>query len=173
MPLQVAFLRAINVGNRRVSMDRLREPFAALGYDDVATFIASGNVIFRAGGRAADVERDVETALRAALGFDVVAFVRPASALDRVVQDRPFDGAVDSVHVGFLKKAATAPARDALAALSTATDTVASKGREVYWLARGGMGRATVSGAAIEKAVGQPTTFRSLKMLTRLQAKLG
>ncbi len=173
MPLQVAFLRAINVGNRRVSMDRLREPFEALGHDDVSTFIASGNVIFRAGGRAADVERDVEAALRDALGFDVVAFVRPASALVRVVRDQPFGGPDDSVHVGFLKKAATAPARNALAALSTVTDTVASKGREVYWLATAGMGRATVSGAAIEKALGQPTTFRSLKMLTRLLAKVG
>ena len=46
MGVHVAFLRAINVGHRRVGMDRLRKPFEALGFGDVTTFIASGNVVF-------------------------------------------------------------------------------------------------------------------------------
>ena len=46
MPRYVAFLRAVNVGGRIVKMDELRRPFAAAGFADVETFIASGNVIF-------------------------------------------------------------------------------------------------------------------------------
>ena len=173
MALQVAFLRAINVGKRRVSMDRLRGPFVDLGYEDVATFIASGNVIFRSGVKAAGIEDAIEAALEDALGFPVVTFVRPVPAIARVVRDQPFDSPDDSVHVGFLKKAPAAAVRKALDALSTETDTVTATGKQVYWNASAGMGRATVSGAAIEKTLGQPTTFRSLKMLRRLQAKLG
>lgn len=173
MALQVAFLRAVNVGKRRVSMDRLRQPFLDLGYEDVATFIASGNVIFRATGKAAALESSIEPALEDALGFPVVTFVRPASDVARVVRDQPFDAPDDSVHVGFLKKAPAAAARKALDALSNDVDVVTVERRDVYWMASSGMGRATISGASIEKALGQPTTFRSLKMLRRLEAKLG
>ncbi|NIP60050.1 MAG: DUF1697 domain-containing protein, partial [Gemmatimonadetes bacterium] len=46
MSRHVAFLRGINLGDRRVKMDRLRRHFEAMDLGDVATFIASGNVIF-------------------------------------------------------------------------------------------------------------------------------
>jgi uncharacterized protein (DUF1697 family) len=46
MPKYVAFLRAINVGGHTVKMDHLRRLFEALEFDNVETFIASGNVIF-------------------------------------------------------------------------------------------------------------------------------
>lgn len=173
MPVHVAFLRAINVGNRRVSKDRLAGPFEELGYADVSTFIASGNVIFSTSEKPANVELKAEAALAEALGFDVVAFVRPASALARLVRDQPFSGSDESVHVGFLKKAASTSVRRALEDLGNDVDSVTAKGREVYWLARGGMGRATVSGSLLEKTLAQPTTLRSLKMLKRLADKLG
>jgi uncharacterized protein (DUF1697 family) len=175
MGVQVAFLRAINVGNRRVSMDRLRRPFEDLGLEAVSTYIASGNVIFHSTDKAADLEAGIEAALRDALGFEVTTFVRPASKLARIVTEVPFSGAGAEapVHVGFLKRAGGASTRRTLDAISNETDTLAARGREIYWLARGGMGRATVSGAALEKALGQRTTLRSLKMLRRLGAKLG
>jgi hypothetical protein len=90
-----------------------------------------------------------------------------------VAKADPFRGESDLVHVGFLKKAPTQAARRALESLSNDTDVLQAQGKQIYWLARGGMGRATVSGAAIEKALGQASTLRSLKMLRRLQAKLG
>ena len=174
MTVQVAFLRAINVGNRRVAKDRLRAPFEDLGLENVSTFIASGNVLFRSPQRAAALEASIETALASALGFDVTAFVRRAADVGRIVGGHPFvDGDAGLVHVGFLKKAPSSSVRAALEAAGTETDEVTSRGREIYWLARGGMGRATVSGAALEKIAGAQTTFRSLKMLRRLHAKLG
>lgn len=173
MALQVAFLRAINVGNRRVSMDGLREPFEDLGLDEVSTFIASGNVIFRGNARAADLEPEIEDALEETLGFEVTAFVRPGSTLTRIASQDPFPDAPDNlVHVGFLKKALRAPARRDLEGLSNQTDSVTARGREIYWFARNGMGGATLSGAVLEKTVGQPTTLRSLKMLRRLRSNL-
>ncbi|MEI9865947.1 MAG: DUF1697 domain-containing protein [Limisphaerales bacterium] len=46
MPRYIAFLRGMNLGKRRLPMSRLKELFEELGFDDVATFIASGNVLF-------------------------------------------------------------------------------------------------------------------------------
>lgn len=173
MPIHVAFLRAINVGKRRVSMERLRRPFEDLGLDDVTTFIASGNVYFTSSRKAAELEGALEAALADALGFEVVTFVRSSAQLARVVDDQPFGAKGDLAHVGFLKKAPPAGRKATLEGMSTTTDEVTARGKQVYWLARGGMGRATVSGAALEKALGQATTFRSLKMLRRLQERLG
>lgn len=155
-------------------MDRLRAAFEDLGYEDVATFIASGNVVFRTRDKAPDAEAAIEAALAEDLGFEVVAFVRPASSIPRLVREQPFSGpdVADAVHVGFLKKGATVSARRAVEALGNETDTVTVRGKEVYWLARAGMGRATVSGALLEKTLRQQTTLRSLKMLRRLEQKL-
>lgn len=172
MTVQVAFLRAINVGKRRVSKDRLTAPIEALGFDDVWTFIASGNLVFATSEKAVEVEVAVEKALTDALGFEVVAFVRPATGIAKLVREQPFTGSDDSVHVGFLKKPVTAPVRRALDGLGNDVDTVSAKGKHVYWQALGGMGRATVSGSLLEKTLGQPTTLRSLKMLKRLEEKL-
>ena len=49
MARYIAFMRGINVGGHQVKMDDLRKWFEALEFDNVATFIASGNVIFEAG----------------------------------------------------------------------------------------------------------------------------
>ena len=46
MARYVAFLRGMNLGRRRITNDALRAEFEALGFGGVATFLASGNVIF-------------------------------------------------------------------------------------------------------------------------------
>lgn len=173
MGLQVAFLRAINTGNRRVKMDQLRRPLEALGLDDVATFIASGNVVFRSDAKASHLEGEIEDALRDALRFEVPTFIRRASKLATIVNDLGFDTELEPfVEIGFLKKAPTALSRSALEALSKDTDDVFARGKEIYWIARRGIGGSRISGQAIEKTLGQQTTFRSVKMLRRLHAKL-
>jgi len=75
MTRYIAFLRAINVGRRTVRMDRLREVFEAAGFDDVATYIASGNVIFAAAEPDPyRLEREIERLLAEAFGFHVDTF---------------------------------------------------------------------------------------------------
>lgn len=172
MALQIGFLRAINTGDRRVKMERLRKPLENLGLEDVSTFIASGNVIFRSKAKPADLEPEIEEAMSAALGFEVPTFVRPVSKIAQISRTG-FDPEMEPfVEVGFLKKATTPAVRKALDQLSTDTDTISATGKEIYWLARRGIGGSRISGKAIEKALGQQTTFRSLKMLRRLDAKL-
>lgn len=68
MTRYVALLRAINVGGRTVKMDALRAVFGDLGFGNVETFIASGNVLFEAPGKPAVLESQIETALNQALG---------------------------------------------------------------------------------------------------------
>jgi hypothetical protein len=56
-------LRAINLGSvNKISMPALRTMFEDLGHQNVRTYVQSGNVVFAAGGKAADLERDLERA---------------------------------------------------------------------------------------------------------------
>ena len=88
-----AFLRAINVGGHRVTMDELRGLFADLGFPEAETFLASGNVVLdvRPEGREepADLERRIEAGLEEALGYEVATFLRDADELRAVAAAVP------------------------------------------------------------------------------------
>src|SRR6476620_4469524 len=75
----IAFLRAINVGGHTVKMEVLRRLFEELGFENVETFIASGNVIFDApDDDQGALEKQIEGQLRTSLGYEVATFVRSA-----------------------------------------------------------------------------------------------
>lgn len=84
MTRHVAFLRGINLGKRRMKMDQLRRHVEELGLDNVATFIASGNVVFDySGSDLGRLEGEIETHLEDAFGFFADTFVRPLGGLDK------------------------------------------------------------------------------------------
>ena len=105
-------------------MDRLRTSFEKLGYDDVSTFIASGNVIFKGSGAAKAMEQKIAKHMERELGFSVNVFVRSASALRKAVESTPFTRpkSGETVAVGFMATAPSAAARKATEALSTKQD---------------------------------------------------
>ena len=73
----VAFLRGINLGKRRLPMTELKRHFEAMGFADVATFVASGNVVFATGARdLAKLETRIEAHLVKVLGYSVDTFLR-------------------------------------------------------------------------------------------------
>ena len=76
----VAFLRGINVGGKAlIPMAELRECIAELGHADVATYIASGNVLLSSPKRPAELEEPLERAITRAFGLDIRVFVRSAA----------------------------------------------------------------------------------------------
>jgi uncharacterized protein (DUF1697 family) len=97
----VAFLRGINVGGHRlVKMVELAAMFEAMGFIDVKTVIASGNVLFTA--RDADscrVTVKIERGLAEALGYEVRVMLRTVNYLRMLVDREPFAGIDDeSIH---------------------------------------------------------------------------
>ena len=169
----VAFLRAVNVGGRRVSMDRLRALFEELGHERVSTFIASGNVLFDAAGRAANLERAIEEKLQEALGFEVITFLRRANEVRHAASEKPF-GRVPAgkTHmVAFLRRKPTAAERKAIEDRSTPSDRLVVDGREVHWLIDGRMMDSELKQKDWD-VLGQPTTTRNTTMLAKLAAKL-
>ncbi len=174
MPQSVAFLRAINLGARRkVAMADLRGAFEDLGFDDVATYINSGNVIFSTKRRGRALERSIEEQLEAAFGFDIPTYVRTADEVREVLAAEPFDvGPDDTYQVAFLHEKPSAAVCRAVASLSTDTDQLVVVGRDLHWRIAGKVMDSRLAAGAVDKALGVPITARNTTMLRKLAAKL-
>lgn len=172
MATQIAFLRAVNLGKRRVAMPKAVEVLEGLGYEDVWSYINSGNLVFEATGKRADHEAAIAEALEAEFGFEVTTFVRTATELRKILALEPFtvkDG--DTYFVTFLQKPPSAAATRELEAHSNDFDTLLVQGRDVHWLMHG-LSSATTVDKRKWKVVGEHSTSRNTTMLRKLIAKI-
>ena len=107
MARYVALLRGINLGGRRLKMDELRAAFAALGFAEAQTLLASGNVIFTADtDNDAQLKGQIESGLEAEFGFPVPTILRSQSQIETLVEADPATGIPahkdTKLHVSFL-----------------------------------------------------------------------
>jgi uncharacterized protein (DUF1697 family) len=170
---RIAFLRAVNLGTRRVAMPRLVTVLEGLGATDVWTFVNSGNAVFDASGSRAALEQAIEDALREELGFDVETFVRTAAELRRDVAEQPFPIAAGDTHfITFLKDRPDAATSRALEQLSNDFDTLVVHGRDVHWRMRGKSTDSKLKKKDWEIVGKNASTSRNMTMLRRLLAKI-
>ena len=174
MTTRIAFLRGVNLGKRRVSMARLVKVLERLGYDDVWTFVNSGNAVFDASGSRANVERDIEGALAKEFGFDVETFVRTPAELRTSVGEKPFTITGDDTHfITFLRTAPDAAAAKQLVGLSGSYDTLVVYGKDVHWRMRGKSSDSPLKKKDWEQILGKnSSTSRNMNMLRRLLDKI-
>jgi uncharacterized protein (DUF1697 family) len=160
----VALLGGINVGGHRVTMERLRTELTALGYRDVSTFIASGNVLFSGPARGTHEAR-IEAHLTQQLGWPAPTFVRSAAEVTAASDLRPFGPTpAGSTHmVAFCR---TPPPVD-IAGRQTPIDLFHVDGRELHWLITGKLTDSTITLPRLAKLVG-PNTTRNITSLERL-----
>src|SRR6476620_1583090 len=90
MALYIAFLRAVNVGGRKVPMADLRGHLEDAGFTEVATHIQSGNVRVNSTLRSVPkVEAQLEKVMAAAFGIEIPAIVRRPGELVDLVENAP------------------------------------------------------------------------------------
>ncbi len=177
MPKYVAFLRAINVGGHTVKMDCLRALFETLGFANVETFIASGNVIFDSTSRSTRaLEKKIESCLLEALGYEVATFIRSTAQLADIAQHKPFADSElkaegHALYIGFMASEPSDAAKKKLLSLATKVDDFHINGREVYWLCRKKFSESEISGALLARTLGMPATLRNSTTVKKIAAK--
>jgi uncharacterized protein (DUF1697 family) len=173
----VAFLRAINVGGHTVKMDALRKLFEELGFSNVETFIASGNVIFQSPlAGAQSLEKKIESHLQENLGYEVATFLRTPTGLAEIVNYRPFpsfelEAEGNLLYIAFLPFPPATESQAKLMALRNPVDDFHLHGREMYWLRRRKIGESTFTGALLEKMLGVPATIRNSTTVKKIAAR--
>jgi uncharacterized protein (DUF1697 family) len=144
-------------------------------FANVATFIASGNMIFdsphRDGRKLVDL---IERHLPQALGYDVDTFIRTRAEVEAVTAFQPFSKADmektgNTIHIGFWKEAPDAALVRGLLACRTEVDEFCVEGREFYWLCRIKTHESKVWSSPAMRALKLPTsTARNLTSLRKL-----
>ena len=176
MTVQVALLRAINVGGRNlVAMADLRDLLQALGIADAHTLLQSGNVIFQHDRRrSAELERWLETETERRLAVRADYFVRTSAEWASVVACNPFqrEAERDPGHlvVMFLKDA---PRKTDVAAIQSAIkgpEVVRADGRQAYITYPAGIGRSKLTNMLIEEKLGCRATGRNWNTVLKLAA---
>jgi uncharacterized protein (DUF1697 family) len=169
-------LRAVNLpSHQKVPMARLRQLGSDLGYDDVATYLQSGNLVLSSGRSALQVERDVRGALSAELGIDTAVMVRSRDDLRDIV-DADVLGylATDPAKrlVMFLAKQPTGAAVTALDPDEFGDERFEVRGREVTMWCPNGIGRSKLATAKWDRMLGVTGTARNWRTVTALLAQL-
>ncbi len=150
-----AFLRAVNVGGTgKLAMTDLRTICDAAGFENVTTYIQSGNVVFSARSTAPRVEATLEAALREKVGKPVKVHVRTPAELEAVVRNNPFPAAPpQQVLVLFVARAVTR--RDLVAVEIPGREVLEAIGREIFVHFPDGMGRSKLRLPFAESGTGR------------------
>jgi len=177
MARYVAFLRGMNLGNRRIKNPELVAHFEAMGLEDVATFRASGNVVFvdPAGEAESKLQKRLEKELDERLGYDVAVFLRSAKEVAAIAAREPFDAKAIKASKGkpqvvLLGRKPSAKAKVAVEALCPEGDLMVVEDREPHWLPTVGLSETEVDTKALDKALGKGTT-RTAGTIEQIAAK--
>ena len=91
MTTYIALLRAVNLGPvNSLPMAALKATCEGLGFHDVRTYLASGNVVFRSAEKEARVKASLEAALAGYAGRPVGVAVRTGEEMAAVLKGNPF-----------------------------------------------------------------------------------
>ena len=177
MTVYVALLGGVNVGGRTLKMADLRSIAVACGFEDVSTFIQSGNVLFRSRAGAKKVTQVLHDAILEESGIDTRIATRTAAQLRAVVEGNPMADRTDDptkLSVAFLFDGVK-PTLDAIDPSEYAPDEVQVVGHEAYLHTPNGMGRTTLVPAVMRKLglAGTARNWRSTTKLADLAAELG
>jgi uncharacterized protein (DUF1697 family) len=172
MPQHILLLRGINLGSRnRVAMPKLRDALTDAGFDDVRTYLQSGNVVVSGSGKAADVTRKVERLIKQQFGLEIAVVVRTRAQLARVVELNPLANVAKNpkrYQVSFLT---TKPTRDVLRRVEEAAappEHVVAIGREIYAWHPEGVARSRLWALLAGKQLGTTATARNWTTVTSL-----
>ncbi len=178
MQRYIALLGGINVGGHRVKMDHLRGLFEGLGFSDVATFIASGNVIFEAADDdTRQLEVQIEQHLKQALGYNVPTFIRSAQEIADIASYQAFPTfepatGIYTLSILFLKDILPEKTQHELLTFNTAIDTFHTHHREIYWLCLNKTTESLVNWSLLNKTLSMPiVTVRNITTVRKLAAK--
>jgi uncharacterized protein (DUF1697 family) len=168
-----AFLRGINVGGKnKIQMERLRQICGALGFENVKTYINSGNLRFETA-KSADQKLAVkiEKAIEAEFGLKIRTMVRSLAEIEEIVTNNPFEGQFENdkdLHVFFLDEELPEEKRAQLISNNSENEMFAVRRREIYCLLRVSVLDSLMGRDYIGKKLKIPATARNWRTVNKI-----
>lgn len=173
----VALFSGINVGgNRIVKMAELRAFFEELGFADVASYVQSGNVVFRSTQTdVAALTKALQEAFEQRWGFHSRILVRDAAWFARLVADNPYPEIVDDptkLHAMALERVPTPEETGRLAEKCTGPERFEIEGDVLYLHAPDGLGKSKFA-EILPRTLKVPGTMRNWRSVLALAEMIG
>ena len=174
----VALLRGINVAgkSRALRMADLRSLCGELGWTGVATYIQSGNVVFEAAGKPAELEAKLEEAILDRYGMKVPVVVRTGAQWAKLVASNPFKKVAreepNRLQLVVSKRPPDKDAPGTLIEKADAGEAVKAVPGGLWLHYPQGVGRSKLTPSIIDRFVGSPATSRNHRTVVKLKEML-
>jgi uncharacterized protein (DUF1697 family) len=174
MKTYISMLRGINVsGQKKIKMEGLKELYESLGFENVQTYIQSGNVIFECPDRnATELKNRIEGSIIAAFGYPVAVLIRTTSEFQRLIENNPLLGEKNrdatKLHVTFLSDIPEECLIENIKESKAESEDFSIAGREIYLYCPEGYGRTRMSNNFFEKKLKVAATTRNWKTVNKL-----
>ncbi|HEY3728571.1 MAG TPA: DUF1697 domain-containing protein [Solirubrobacteraceae bacterium] len=169
---QIVLLRGINLGpTRRVPMADLRELLSDAGYEDVRTYVQSGNIVLSSDATPAQLEDQCAKLISERFGFEVPVVVRTRDELAKVVAANPLQAFADNpkrYQVSFLHKRLDPETAERVRGLAVEPEKLVIDGREIYAWHPAGVARSKLWNGLAGKGLGVTVTARNWTTVTTL-----
>jgi uncharacterized protein (DUF1697 family) len=152
-------------------MAELRSALEGAGFEDVATYVQSGNVVLSSGDSAAKVARAVERLIKKEFGLEIPVVVRTRTQMAQVVKRNPLGKVAKNpkrYQVSFLEKRPSAALVRQLEEVADSGERLAAHGREIYAWHPEGVARSKLWAALAGKGLGVTATARNWTTVTKL-----
>ena len=165
MAVHIVLLRGINIGPRnRIAMPALRAALAEAGFDDVKTYVQSGNVVLESSAKPDAVQRKVEALIEKEFDLEIDVVVRTKAQLAAVVKNNPLGKVADSpkrYQVTFLSDKLPPKAKRDLEEAAAEDEQLVVAGREVYAWHPEGVARSKLWSKLAGQGLGVTATSRN------------
>jgi len=175
MKKYLAILRGINVGgHNKILMSELITLFKELNFQEVRTYIQSGNVVFNSSGNESNaaLEDKIRHAIETKFNLNIPIFVRSGSELKLIVSTNKFiqneDITPEKLHVTFLSQKPEESFVDNLKTMEFPPDEFYVSGQEIYIHCPDKYGETKLSNLFFEKKLKVVATTRNWKTVNQL-----
>lgn len=174
MTTYIALLRGINVsGKKKIKMADLRSHLQELKLQNIKTYIQSGNILFKSDETNQSIlEQQIKDKITEKYGFDVPVMVKLATDFQRVIESNSFakdeTNDIKCMHITFLGSSPTQENIDHLATYNYPSEEYFLEGKDIYFYAPNGYGRAKMNNNFFEKKLKVRATTRNWKTVNKL-----
>jgi len=175
MNKKIAILRGINVGGKRkILMADLKLLFEELGFNNIVTYIQSGNVIFDDEVTLPDLEiaDKIKQSISNKFQFEVPVIVRSSKDLTKSVKNNPFykkdSTDIKQLHLTFLKEKPTKEHLTKIENQNFEPDKFVIKGKDAFIFCEGKYHQSKLTNNFFEKKLKVNATTRNWKTVLKL-----
>ncbi len=174
MKTYISILRGINVGGKNlIKMDSLHKLFEDLGFQNVRTYIQSGNVVFRwKACHLEELEQLISAGILKRFAISVAVLIREYSELKNILSMNPFlkylKADISYLHITFLSKSPGNLFLQILKNNSYLPDEYIVNDKTIYLMCPNGYGKTKLTNNFFENKSGERATTRNLKTLLEL-----